>query len=359
MIRVRLALIALGVALLAATSTAAGATSTAAGATFAAAGATSSPAGLAYMTGSLIRGPTSVSVAAANGANRHRLGVGFSPALSPNGRLVAAAPPAGSAVIVYSSSGAVVGKFFDAGRYSAHTFAWSPGSRYLAVVLQPATGSHSGPCLVVIDARTKQAKTIVSGWVQGVSFAPSGPNRLVFGLGRSGNGSSNLYTAAATGGTVKQLTHDGVSLNPVWGARGIVFDHETPRTRYGLPSYPAYQLYLLAGSRLTQITHMNVFWEGEGLIPVAISADGTKLAANWFGEDMDQGWSVNLVTHALRELSTGFTANGISRDGRRVLIDTMYGLDWSPATSRIETVPFSGGPATVLVVPGGGASWNQ
>ena len=72
---------------------------------------------------------------------------------------------------------------------------------------------------------------------------------------------------------------------------------------------------------------------------------------------MDQGWSVNIVTHRLRQLPTGLTADGISRDGRRVLLDTMYGLEWSPATSKIETVPFSGGPATVLVAVSDGARW--
>jgi len=345
MIRMRLALAALSAVLLAAIPTTAG--------------ATAGPAGLAYMTGSLMRGPTWVWVAGANGANRHRLGVGSSPALSPDGRLVAVAPETGSAVIVYSSNGAVVGKFFSATRYQAQTFAWSPDSRYLAVALRPATGSHSAASLAVIDMRTKRARTIASGRVQGVSFAPAAPDRVVYGMGKSGGGSSNLYTVGAAVGAVKPLTHDGVSLNPVWGARGIVFDRETPRTRYGLPSYPAYQLYLLARGRVTQITHMNVFWEGEGLIPVAISADGTKLAANWFGEDMDQGWVVNIVTHALRQLPNGFTADGISRDGRRVLLDSMYGLQWSPGTSTVETVPFSGGPATVLVVPGGNPSWNQ
>jgi Tol biopolymer transport system component len=342
MIRVRLTLITLSFAVFAVLPTAAVAN-----------------AGLAYMTGSLTRGPTSVWVASANGASRHRLGGGVSSALSPNGRLVAVAPEAGSAVIVYSSNGAVVGRFFNAARYAAQTFAWSPDSRYLAVALRPATGSHSPASLVVIDMRTERARTIASGQAQGVSFAPTGPDRLVYGLVKNAGGSSNLYTAGATGGAVRQLTRDGVSLNPVWGARGIVFDRETPRTRYGLPSYPAYQLYVLAGGRLTQITHMNVFWEGEGLIPVAISADGTKLAANWFGEDMNQGWAVNIVTHGLRQLTTGFTADGISRDGRRVLLDSMYGLQWSPATSKIETVPFAGGPATVLIVPGGNASWNQ
>jgi len=321
--------------------------------------ASASQAGLAYMTGSLTRGPTWVWVAGPNGAGRHRLGTGFSPVLSPNGRLVAVAPEAGSAVVVYSSSGAVLGRFFSSARYQAHTFAWSPDSRYLAVALQSATGSHSGPCLVVIDTRTSRVRTIANGSVQGVSFAPSGVDRLVYGLGKSGDSSSNLYTAGATGGQVKQLTHDGVSLDPVWGARGIVFDRETPRTRYGLPSYPAYQLYLLAGSRLTQITHMKVGWEGEGLIPEAISADGTKLAANWVGDDMDQGWAGHVATDAVHELPAGCTADGISRDGRRVLLDSMFGLEFAPATSKIETIPFAGGRLTMLVTPGGEASWNQ
>ncbi|HYB29397.1 MAG TPA: hypothetical protein VEF89_22490 [Solirubrobacteraceae bacterium] len=318
--------------------------------------AKAAPAGLTYMTGSLSQGPTWVWVADGNGAHPRRLASGSWPALSPSGLMVAMVPEAGSAVIVYAPSEAVLGRFFASARYGAHTFAWSPDSRYLAVALQPATGSHSGPCLVVIDTRTSRTRTVASGWIQGVSFAPTGADRLVYALGKTG---SNLYTAGAAGGQVKQLTHDGVSLNPVWGARGIVFDRETPRTRYGLPSYPAYQLYLLAGSRLTQITHMSVGWEGEGLIPQAISADGTKLAANWVGDDMDQGWTVNIVTRALRELPASFTADGISRDGRRVLLESMFGLMFSPATSKIETIPFAGGRLTMLVTPGGEASWNQ
>ncbi|HYB28227.1 MAG TPA: hypothetical protein VEF89_16550 [Solirubrobacteraceae bacterium] len=321
--------------------------------------ASPSQAGLAYMTGSLTRGPTWVWVAGANGAGRHRLGTGFSPVLSPNGRLVAVAPEAGSAVTVYSSSGRVLGRFFSSTRYQTHTFAWSPDSRYLAVALQSATGSHSGPCLVVIDTRTTRVRTIANGSVQGVSFAPNGADRVVYGLGKSGGDSSNLYTLGATGGQVKQLTHDGVSLNPVWGVRGIVFDRETPRTRYGLPSYPAYQLYLLAGSHLTRITHMSVGWEGEGLIPEAISADGTKLAANWIGDDVDQGWTVNIAARSVHELPPSFTADGISRDGRRVLLDSMFGLEFAPTTSKIETIPFAGGRLTMLVTPGGEASWDQ
>jgi len=77
------------------------------------------------------------------------------------------------------------------------------------------------------------------------------------------------------------------------------------------------------------------------------------------GEDLDQGWRVNLVSGRLHRLPSGLTADGISRKGRRVLLESMYGWQWSPKTSVIETMPFSGGRATLLVKPGGKASWSQ
>ena len=81
----------------------------------------------------------------------------------------------------------MVGRFFNPARFAAHTFAWSPDSRYLAVALQPASGSRPGaPCLVLIDTRTGRVRTIASGSVQGVSFAPTGPDRVVYGLGKAG-----------------------------------------------------------------------------------------------------------------------------------------------------------------------------
>ena len=104
---------------------------------------------------------------------------------------------------------------------------------------------------------------------------------------------------------------------------------------------------------------MKVFWLEEGLVPVAVCADGTRVAANTIGEDMDQGWSMNVLTGKLHQFGSGLTADGISRDGGRVLLESMYGWMYSPRASVIETRPFSGGPATVLVKPGGKASWNQ
>jgi hypothetical protein len=318
-----------------------------------------SDAALAYVTGSVSMSEGTVWLAAANGMAAHRITASFSPALSPDGREVALTPDTGRPLAVYAASGALVGGFFAVERWVVHALAWSPDSRYLAVALQPAGGiRHPGvPYLALIDTRTGVVRTIADGLVEGLSFAPATPDRLVYGLDAArARGGPGLYTASVPAGRVQRMT-DG--LNPVWGHRGIVFDRERRRTRNGTPTFPIYQLFLLAGTHVMQITHMSVSYLGDGLVPVALSADGTRLAANWVGEDTDQAWSVNLLTHHLHEFPAGLTAAGISRDGRRVLLESMFGLLFSPATSRIETMPFSGGSASVLVTHGGEASWNQ
>jgi hypothetical protein len=163
----------------------------------------------------------------------------------------------------------------------------------------------------MIDTLTRRSTVIARGWVQGVSFAPTAPDRLVYGLARTTPqgtaGSINPYSAAANGGPPTQLTHDGVSLYPVWGKRGIVFDKETLGRPGGVPGY---QLYQLSAGRVTRITHMKVYWLNEGLVPAAVSADGTRLAANLLGEagNAPQAWSVNLVTHAVHNLGTWLVA---------------------------------------------------
>ena len=319
--------------------------------------------GLAYITGSGQPPSYSVWLASADGRGAHRLGPGFDPLLSPDGQEVAAATENDSSLVVYSSAGTVLRRFFVHAHVSAEPLAWSPDSRHLAVGVHPLGSSTSHPpSLAVIDMRTAAVTTVADGNVEGVSFAPSGPERFAFALTAPAAGlpdRSDLYEAWIGRRQVMQLTHDRRSLEPVWGARGIVFDRSTPRTHAGLPSAPEDQLFLLLHGHVRQITHMKVFWLAEGLIPAAISADGSRLAANLLGEDMDQGWSVNLVTGQLHEFPTGLTADGVSRDGRRVLLETMYGWLNSPRKSVIETMPFAGGRATLLVKPGGNASWNQ
>jgi hypothetical protein len=304
--------------------------------------------GLTYVTGSAEHGHLTVWLAGANGSDAHRLGRGEHALISPDGRLVAVArlTQPGTELVIYSEGGDRVASFPTGGL----PLAWSSDSRYLATV-------EEGAQLMVIDTATETLKTIARGFVSGASFAPVG-EKLVYGLGMlppKRMSKVNLFSVGAGGGKARQLTHDGRSLNPLWGRRGIVFDRE--HTRNG---GPAYQIFLLRGRKATQITHVPVSRLSVGLVPKAISGDGRRLLAEYEGEDDTWAWSVDLVTRKVRELKAHgrvVTGWGISRDGRRVLVDS--GSRRELSGGEVETMPFSGGRAQVLVRNGGAPSWNR
>lgn len=312
-------------------------------------------AALTYVTGHY---QYTVWLANASGSGARKLTAGQRPQLSPNGKLVAVVNSADNSVGLYSTTGRLLGTFPRASGYSIYELAWSPDSRFLAVALQTAVRPGDNPYLGLVDTRTLKMRTIVRGWVQGVSFAPATPDRLVYGFSQPTKqgtlGPVNLDSTSATGGRIVQLTHDGLSLYPVWGARGIAFDKETLDRRAGVPGY---QIYLLIDGRVTQITHMKVYWLDNGLVPAAVSADGTRLAANYRGEsgNAPQAWTVNLTTHALHDLGTWLVVRGISRDDGRVLLDEFSFLrgprrtgskrSRSPAGARPCSSPAAGSPA--------------
>src|ERR1039458_5610049 len=109
------------------------------------------PARIAYVTGGSIASAAAalhrltggsiasaqVWLADAGGGRRHHLGNGTNPLLSPDGRLVAASSGAASvtALSVFWASGGAPRRFFTAARVTARPVAFSPDSRYLAVVL--------------------------------------------------------------------------------------------------------------------------------------------------------------------------------------------------------------------------------
>ncbi len=326
-----------------------------------ASGATTTKRGLAYGTGTAT-GTPQIWLADATGRHARKLGPGYEPLLSPNGRLVAAtgASAKGPLLLIYSASGKVLGRFYKAATYSVVPSAWSPDSRYLAVELfDPVSRGIGKSGLAVIDTSTGRTVTIARGFTEGVSFSPAAGDTLVYGFAKSDaeNTADNLFTAAANGtGTPTQLTHDGHSLNPVWGKRGILFDRERARKLA-----PRFDIFLLSGGRSSQITNVTPDRLSEGLVPLAVSADGTRLAAEYEGQDNSEGWSLNVVTHHATELATptaGLQDTGISSDGKRILVDVGQFMN-PPSSGKVETVPFSGGPATVLVRHAGSPSWNQ
>ncbi len=272
--------------------------------------------------------------------------------MSPNGHLVAAMAIEGPrALIVYCSAGGRAA-FFDLSRVAAVPLAWSPDSRYLAVGLSgyAATSTNAAnpfEALLVIDTRTGTARKIADGYAAGASFAPDRADRLVYGLGRSSSitGRLNLYTANPDGSAITQLTHDGHSLNPVWGARGIAFDRELRRFKY--------QIFMRTARHTTQITHLRLSSQDQGLIPAAVSANGTRLVTRFQSFGHSGAWTVDLADDRVRELPprlTALTSLSISRDGRSVLVGTLH---------TVTTIPFLGRGTTVLVKHASQPSWNQ
>lgn len=324
--------------------------------------ADTSSAGIAYITGGARSQPT-VWVADGTGGGARRLGTGDAPLLSPDGQTVAASDfgSSGHALTLYPASGAAATGYFDIAHANATPLAWSPDARYLAVALTGTDAPRlSGYGLAIIDTRTGSERTVASGPIYGASFAPGAADTLVYAraYSLSATAASNIYTVAPNGTQTKQITTDGRSADPVWGARGIAFDHE--RFRKGFATLA--QIWLMApnGTGRKQITHTRVGRLVDGLVPLAFSADGTRLAAEFEGEDTSIGYTVSILTGHATRLTVGrssVSAWGISRDGRSVLI-SVGGFEAPPSRGKVEEIPFSGGHPTPLVAHGGSPSWN-
>jgi hypothetical protein len=320
--------------------------------------------GIAYDTSTPKGAGESVWLANGSGGGAHKLGPGATPILSPDGDMVAAETfgSHGAALVIYSSSGGVVGKFFNVVKTTAQTLEWSADSRFLLVALFDTTHFKTvgQSAVAVIDTSDNKITTIAHGWVSGGSFSPTAPYSVVYGLSSSQDfkANVNLFRAPVSGsGSPMQITHDGRSLNPVWGANGLAFDHETLRGN----NAPAFQIMLMQGSHTTQITHTKPNKFVVGLVPQAVSADGDHLLASYQGQDTDSGWTVDLATHATHELTVHgrvVVADGISLDGKSVLVD-LGDFENPPAAGTVYSVPWSGGSPTLLLHKAGQPSWNR
>ncbi len=325
---------------------------------------------LTYVTASARSSPR-VWLASVGGSEAKLLGPGVQPLLAPDGRSVAAAlfgasvgsDEHGPAIAIYSAAGArpPVATYLSLETATATPLAWSPDSRYLAVQRESTatTNIAAGSGLDVIDTQTGKVVSIAAGEINGASFARDGSDRVVFALAHSlsDSASVNLYLSNPDGTGRSRLTSDGRSLNPVWGPRYIAYDRERLR-RYA----PAYQIWLAApsGERIRRVTDVPAGPLVAGLVPLAFSADGSRLLAEFEGQDTSDAWAVSVSSGRARMLSVhgrSVEGAGISSDGRTLLIDE-GALGEPPSNDRIASVPFAGGHARVLIPHGSEASWN-
>jgi Tol biopolymer transport system component len=305
-----------------------------------------------------------------DGSAPQRLGLGSGPLLSPDGLTVAASlfgslagVASGPEVALYSTVGAPARTYLSLKDATAQPLGWSPDSRYLAIDVESGAprnvAAHSA--LDVLDTSTGTITTVAHGQIYGASFAQDGSDRLAYARAGSLSVSAavNVFTTMPDGSGSVQLTGDGRSLNPVWGSRYLAYDRERLR-RNSAPVFQVWLRVMRPGGALRRITGLRVSPLVSGLVPIAFSPDGTRLLAEFEGEDTSEAWVLRTSGSAPRRLTShgqSVLAAGISADGNTVLIDE-GSFEQQPSSGRIATTPFGGGAATVLVTHGAQASWN-
>jgi Tol biopolymer transport system component len=318
---------------------------------------------LAYVTGGFpttpprVPTPERVWSARDSGTGARRVASGDAASVSPNGRQV-----------LYGTFGGAVPRLFAvpaAGGRSrtllrnwedTAAIAWAPNSRTVAAVTGPELGTKR---LILINvASGRIVRTVATAPDFGsVSFAPNGA-RLAYSVAVGQTG-SDIFTAATAGGRPMALTRDHRSSEPVWGPHWIVFSRSRPPRRRN--DAPKLDLYLVepSGQGLHRLTHTNPGFLLQGLVATAWSADGTRLLAEFTGQDTSYAETVDPTTGQVRRLGTaalGLIGYALSGNGRTVLATT-GGPD--PSDSSVVAVPYGGGPLRVLARHARSPSWNS
>jgi Tol biopolymer transport system component len=309
----------------------------------------------------------SIWVAEDSGAGQRQIvapGLGLQPLISPDGAsvLFSSLPAKGNpALDLVSTAGGPI-TTLAANANIAET-AWSPDSKRIAV----SVGEPPAPeRLLLIDLATKTTRTIATGSFQGVSFSP---DSTMLAYGRAANDRtfpprSDIYTVALAGGTPKRITANQHSTQPVWGPAAIAFARYFSVRRKGQDE-PKVNVWLMKpdGTGAHQLTRVKAPFLLSGPTPLAWSASGAQLLAEFGGQDTVYGQGVDPRTGAVhtfsrnRKVATQLVATGISRDGSTVLAAT--GGFFPEGPHDIVAVPYAGGPPKLLVRGGFLPSWND
>ncbi len=313
---------------------------------------------LTYITGLGTSGTAKVVIAPIGGGARRTIGPANSALLRPDGTQVAAIRRSSAtswALLLYSTSAAPAPTSLKTSQKFMQLLAWSPDSRFLLF----SVGATAAGGLWVFDTALPQSrpKEIAAGAFYGASFDPGGSGRIVYA--RAAGSGVDLYTTTVSGGDTHQLTNAGTSEYPVWGPNGIAYAHGT---RSG-SSTPQFQLWLIRpGAASQQLTSMKLQKGLWGLTPVAFSGSGTHLLANFVGQNTTEAYVLDLSASKpqprdLTGAGNGTIGDAISRDGGVILVTK--GRADNQAGDSVETVPWSGGKATVVAAHGAYASWNS
>jgi Tol biopolymer transport system component len=222
---------------------------------------------------------------------------------------------------------------------------WSPDSRRLV------SAETHGLFLIDLDSgRARLVAGTAGGGVTYLSFAPDG-HAIVYELNdwTGPETGPDLYIYDLARNRARRITYDHRAQSPVWGAHAIAFKRGRSRRRGDV------WLVDSNGRHLRRLTHI-----GAGIYPAAWSADGARLLAANLG-DNGRLWAVDAHTGHARTLTgwvRGLFSLGLSRDGSTILASVGCS---DPRNFRgvVETVPFAGGKARVIVNGPCYANWNR
>jgi hypothetical protein len=296
---------------------------------------------------------TRVWVANDDGTKARKVGLGQSPRISEDGRWIAWIRPGTPDQLMMrladrSRDARVVARSSIVG-----DFRFSPDSKSLGLVL--------GRRLFVYNIRERDEVRVASGVIRGFSFSPDSRS-VVFGTaGRNEavDAPSDLYSVRLEDSSRRRITRDRKSLNPLWGPAGII--HDRMRARAG--DAPTYNLFDIQpdGGSLRRITRLRIPTLMSGLVPLELSANGSRLLADFIGQDSSLAFRVNPATGKTKALDDDFE-NGLvgfdlTADGRTVLGHT-GGPDPS-ARHNVVTMPYGGGEPELLVRRASFPDWNR
>jgi Tol biopolymer transport system component len=280
------------------------------------------------------------------------------PVVSPNGLRVAyivgfsnaklrVIPAAGGAPVTVASH-----------VWNVDAVRWAPDNATLSVTTGPELGPYT---LKLVNADTGAVRSLNTGrFFGGVSFAPDGSG-VVWSRAASDAYpmQADLYETDLLGGPITRLTTTRDAISPVWGPQKIVYSRERkPKKKNDADKLDLYTINPdgTGGARLTTTT---VPFLLSGLTATGWSDDGTRLLAEYGGQDTSEAWRVDPATGSAKDVTGKFDSvigYALSHDGSTILgrsgsFDDPHG--------KVVAIDYATGRRTVLATNASWASWNR
>ncbi|HEX7293589.1 MAG TPA: hypothetical protein VF259_03510 [Solirubrobacterales bacterium] len=304
-----------------------------------------------------------------NGNGPREIGPGYDPRVSPDGNWVAYRREIGKIPqeLKLAPSSGGPGRTLKTNFPEVFDLAWSPDSTHIAAVVGPELGPRR---LVLLDLAGGTQTFVARGFFGGFGFSPDS-SEIAYSVAQSEDyppRSDVFRFPVPIPGAVNvrapepvRLTKDRRSSDPLWGPTGqIVFVKavDAKKRKYA----PKNELFLMnpQGKGVKRLTNTKVPPLLQGLFPTDWSADGTRLLAEFEGQDTSYAVTVNPKTGAQRPVvakENGFVGTALSADGKLVLGFTDV---FDPRSGRkVATVPYGGGNLKVLVKDAREPDWNR